>query len=161
MQTPGAWPLACLLAVLSITSAFAAETAPWGKGKPQTVDYSPQRVVYDVAVSDRAALSRVLDRASYLNNLYQADPFAASIVLVLHGDEIPLFAIGNYGKYKELMTRAQSLTVGGIIEIRMCQIAARGHGFDPEDIHGFVQIVPMADAEIVRLQQEDGYAYMQ
>jgi intracellular sulfur oxidation DsrE/DsrF family protein len=161
MQTPGAWPLACLFAVLSMTPAFAAETAPWGKGKPQNVDYSPQRVVYDVAVADRAALSRVLDRASYLNNLYQANPFAASIVLVLHGDEIPLFAIENYAKYKELMTRAQSLTVGGAIEIRMCRIAARGHGFDPEDIHGFVQIVPMADAEIVRLQQEDGYAYMQ
>lgn len=161
MQTPGVWPLACLFAVLSVTSALAAETAPWGKGKPRNVDYSPQRVVYDVAVSDHAALSRVLDRASYLNNLYQADPFAASIVLVLHGDEIPLFAIGNYGKYKELMTRAQSLTVGGTIEIRMCQIAARGHGFDPEEIHGFVQIIPMADAEIVRLQQEEGYAYMQ
>jgi intracellular sulfur oxidation DsrE/DsrF family protein len=161
MQTPGAWPLACLFAVLSITSAFAAETAPWSKGKPRNVDYAPQRVVYDVAVSDPAALSRVLDRASYLNNLYQADPFAASIVLVLHGDEIPLFAIENYAKYKELMIRAQSLTVGGAIEIRMCRIAARGHGFDPEDIHGFVQIVPMADAEIVRLQQEDGYAYMQ
>ena len=161
MQTPGTWPLACLFAVFSVTSALAAESAPWGRGKPQNAEYSPQRVVYDVAVSDSAALSRVLDRASYLNNLYQADPFAASIVLVLHGDEIPLFAIANYGKYKELMTRAQSLTVGGAIEIRMCRIAARGHGFDPEDIHGFVQIIPMADAEIVRLQQEDGYAYMQ
>ena len=51
--------------------------------------------------------------------------------------------------------------MGGTIEIRMCEIAARGHGFDPEDIHGFVQIIPMADAEIVRLQQEEGYAYMQ
>jgi intracellular sulfur oxidation DsrE/DsrF family protein len=140
MQTLGAWPLACLFAVLSVTSALAAETAPWGKGKPQNMEYAPQRVVYDVAVSDSAALS---------------------IVLVLHGDEIPLFAIENYAKHKELMVRAQSLTVGGTIEFRMCRIAARGHGFDPQDIHGFVQIVPMADAEIVRLQQEEGYAYMQ
>ena len=31
---------------------------------------------------------------------------------------------------------------------------------EPEDIHGFVKLVPMADAEIVRLQREDGYAYM-
>ena len=77
------------------------------------------------------------------------------------GSEIPLFAIENYAKHKELMVRAQSLTVGGTIEFRMCRIAARGHGFDPQDIHGFVQIVPMADAEIVRLQQEEGYAYMQ
>jgi hypothetical protein len=42
----------------------------------------------------------------------------------------------------------------------MCQIAARGHGVEPEQIHGFVKVVPMADAEIVRLQQEEAYAYM-
>jgi hypothetical protein len=41
----------------------------------------------------------------------------------------------------------------------MCQIAAKGHGFEPKDIHGFVSMVPMGDAEIVRLQQE-GYGYM-
>jgi intracellular sulfur oxidation DsrE/DsrF family protein len=42
----------------------------------------------------------------------------------------------------------------------MCKVAAQGHGFKPEDIHGFVTMVPMADAELVRLQQEEGYAYM-
>jgi hypothetical protein len=42
----------------------------------------------------------------------------------------------------------------------MCKVAAKGHGFVPEDINGFVKMVPMADAEIVRLQQEEGYAYM-
>lgn len=31
--------------------------------------------------------------------------------------------------------------------------------YRPSDVHGFVQMVPMADAEIVRLQKE-GYAYM-
>ncbi|MES1998937.1 MAG: hypothetical protein V4446_06465 [Pseudomonadota bacterium] len=36
---------------------------------------------------------------------------------------------------------------------------AKGHGFEPADIHGFVTMVPMADAEIIRLQQA-GYAYM-
>ncbi|HSH31022.1 MAG TPA: hypothetical protein VK971_14035, partial [Thiohalobacter sp.] len=63
-------------------------------------------------------------------------------------------------RYRELMRRAQSLTVGGIIEFRMCRAAARGYGYVPKDIHGFVKMVPMADAEIVRLQQEEGYAYM-
>jgi intracellular sulfur oxidation DsrE/DsrF family protein len=42
----------------------------------------------------------------------------------------------------------------------MCKVAARGHGFEPEDIHGFVELVPMADAEIIRLQQEEGHVYM-
>ena len=33
------------------------------------------------------------------------------------------------------------------------------HGLQSESIHGFVALVPMADTEIVQLQQE-GYAYM-
>lgn len=77
----------------------------------------------------------------------------------MHGNEIDFFAIRNYARYKALMDRAQSLTVGGIIEFRMCRIAAQGHGYAPRDIHGFVSMVPMGDAEIVRLQQE-GYGYM-
>jgi intracellular sulfur oxidation DsrE/DsrF family protein len=58
------------------------------------------------------------------------------------------------------MRRAQSLSVGGVIEYRMCKAAARLQGFQPADIHGFVRMVPMADAEIVRLQQEEGFAYL-
>jgi hypothetical protein len=30
----------------------------------------------------------------------------------------------------------------------------------PNDIHGFLKVVPMADAELTKLQQQDGYAYM-
>jgi intracellular sulfur oxidation DsrE/DsrF family protein len=33
-------------------------------------------------------------------------------------------------------------------------------GFSVSDIHGFVKMVPMADVEIVRLQQEEDFAYM-
>ncbi len=89
-----------------------------------------------------------------------ADPFSASIVIVLHGNEIPFFATENYHKYKELMHRAQSLTLDEVIKFRMCRIAAEGHGYKPKDIHAFVEMVPMADAEIVRLQQEEQHVYM-
>jgi hypothetical protein len=141
--------------------AYAAQNIPWGTGHAQEVNYSPQKVVYDVAVSSVARLNNILDRVSYLNKLYHADPFQTSIVLVLHGDEIPFFATKNYPKYRELMQRAQSLTVGDTIKFKMCKLAAQAHGFKPEEIHGFVEIVPMADAEIVRLQREEGHAYMQ
>ena len=40
-------------------------------------------------------------------------------------------------------------------------LAAEGQGFKPNDIQEFVEMVPMADAEIVRLQQEEQHAYMQ
>jgi intracellular sulfur oxidation DsrE/DsrF family protein len=138
----------------------AGQDAPWGRASLLPLDYAPQKVVYDVATADVESFSRVLDRVSYLHNLYHADPFDESIVLVLHGDEIPFFAIDNFDSYRELMRRAQSLTVGGMVQIRMCRVAAAGHGLEPDDIHGFVKVVPMADAEIVRLQQEEGYAYM-
>ena len=153
--------VAGLLLALFCSVVGAESQAPWARSVPTPIDYRPQKVVYDVAVHDVEAFERLLDRVSLLNNLYEADPFQSSIVLVLHGNEIPFFAVKNFEKYRELMTRAQSLTVGETIEFRMCGAAARQRGLEAEDIHGFVIVVPMADAEIVRLQQEEGYAYMQ
>ena len=151
---------AFFILALSFSLPLLANTnAPWGSAKEVEPQYTKQKVVYDTAVTSVKGLTSVLDRASFLSNLNGADPFENKIVIVLHGDEIPFFAIKNYPKYKALMTRAQSLTVGGIIEFRMCRVAAKGRGYAPKDIHGFVTMVPMGDAEIVRLQQE-GYAYM-
>ena len=152
-------PTLILLALAFALNAQAAPNAPWGSAPVITKEYSKQKVVYDVAVKDIAALTSVLDRASHLSLLNGADPFDSKIVIVLHGGEIPFFAIKNFAKYKELMTRAQSLSVGGVIEFRMCRLAAQGQGFNPTDIHGFVSMVPMADAEIVELQAK-GHAYM-
>ena len=149
-----------LLAIsLFVLNAHAASNAPWGHAPLKEKEYSKQKVVYDVAVSNVTALTSVLDRASHVSLLNGADPFDNKIVIVLHGNEIPFFAIKNFSQYKDLMTRAQSLSVGGIIEFRMCRLAAQGQGFKPEDIHGFVTMVPMADAEIIDLQSK-GYAYM-
>ena len=136
-------------------------TAPWGSASVTPTEYKPQKVVYDVHVKTVEALESVFDRASYLSKITGADPFDQSIVLVLHGPELSFFAIRNYNKYKTLMRRAQSLVESEALKIKMCRIAAEGQGFKPEDIHGFVEMVPMGDAEIVRLQYEEGHAYMQ
>lgn len=149
-----------LIAALAISlPALADSNAPWGSAKDLDIQYSKQKVVYDTTTGSVGGLTSVLDRASYLSVLNGADPFENKIVIVLHGDVIPFFAIKNYGKYKDLMARAQSLSVGGIIEFRMCKLAAQSLGYVPADIHGFVSMVPMGDAEIIRLQQE-GFAYM-
>jgi len=152
--------LLCLLLPSSITLA-ADKNSPWGHAKVVDVNYKPQKAVYDVSVSSVAALTSVINRVSYLNTVYNADPFASSIVVVLHGKEIPFFGIKNYAKYKTIMDRAQSLQDSGNIQFRMCKIAAEVHGFKPKDIHGFVEMIPMADAEIIRLQLEENHAYMQ
>ena len=149
-----------IIAALAISQPILADrNAPWGSATVLDVQYSKQKAVYDVAVDSVKALSSVLGRASFLSAINGADPFENKIVIVLHGGEIPYFAIKNISKYKDLMTRAQSLTVGGIIEFRMCIEAAKGHGLDPKDVHGFVSMVPMGDAEIIKLQHE-GYGYM-
>ena len=140
---------------------FSAEKTPWGGAVAKHIDYKPQKVVYDVNVKTLHAINGVLDRASFLSKITGADPFDSSIVLVLHGPEIPFFARKNYIKYKELMHRAQSLVESETLVIKMCKLAAEGHGLKPEQIHGFVKMVPMGDAEIIRLQNEENHAYMQ
>lgn len=146
--------------ILLTLSATGLADPPWGSATVTPIEYKPQKVVYDVAVSSVEKVESVLDRASYLSQITGADPFDSSIVLVLHGPEIQYFARKNYEQYKDLVQRAQSLTVGDVIKIKMCKIAAAGQGFKPDDIHGFIEMVPMGDAEIIRLQNEEGHAYM-
>ena len=142
------------------TGNLSADDKPWGSASVIDTEYKPQKVVYDVSVDSVKKLNSVLDRASYLSKITGADPFDSSIVLVLHGSEINFFAIKNFEKYKELMQRAQSLVEGEVLKIRMCRIAAQGHGYEAEDIQGFVEMIPMGDAEIIRLQNEENHAYM-
>lgn len=151
-----------LLSLITSSSAYAETAAgSWGAAKTQHYTYKPQKVVYDVNVQTLKAMTGVLDRASFLSKITGADPFESSIVLVLHGGEIPFFARENFNKYKDLMQRAQSLVASEVLKIKMCQLAAEGHGLKPEQIHGFIEMVPMGDAEIIRLQNEENHAYMQ
>jgi uncharacterized protein len=133
---------------------------PWGSASEINQVYSKQKVVFDTTYGSLEHLSSILDRASYMSQLNGADPFDTKIVIMIHGEAIPFFASKNFAKYKDLMVRAQSLSLGNVVEFRMCKASARMQGFKPADIHGFIKMVPMADAEIVRLQQEEGYAYM-
>ena len=154
-----------LLLVLSLSLfasvVMAGKEAPWGRATDTLTEYKPMKVVYDVTTGDVNELVHVLDRVSYLSKITGADPFEQSIVLVLHGSAVKFFAIKNYSQYETLQTRAQSLTIGDVIHIKMCKLAAEGQGFKPQDIHGFVEMVPMGDAEIVRLQYVEDHVYMQ
>jgi intracellular sulfur oxidation DsrE/DsrF family protein len=142
-------------------SAFADNEAPWGRSKLTDTEYKPQKVVYDVTTGKLEVMDHVLDRGSYLSNITGADPFEQSIVLVIHGAAIKFFAIENTAQYKAMMQRAESLVSSDVLKIKMCKIAAEAKGYKAEDIHGFVEMVPMGDAEIIRLQYEENHAYMQ
>ena len=121
--------------------------------------YEPAKVVYDVSSSNPKALSHILDRASMLQNVYQNDSFEASIIFVIHEGAIPLFGNSDKNQHAELMRRARSLSMGEIIKFRVCKASASMQGYKKEDLQDFISMVPMADAEIIKLQH-DGYAYL-
>lgn len=148
-----------VIPMLFAVVAQANEATPWGVAEKSEIQYKPQKVLYDLTTGNTKKIHNILDRVGLLFKLYDSDPFDSSIVIIIHGDAIPYFTIAD-PKNLELLKRAHSLTVGTPIEFRMCQAAAKVMGYEPKDIHGFVKMVPMADAEIVKLQRE-GYAYMQ
>ncbi len=151
------------IGLLAVPAALvhAEETpAPWGSAAPVEQDYAGLKAVYDVTAGTPEALEDVLDHAAYLSRMTGDDPFDSHIVLVIHGDALDLFAREHFAEHETLMTRARGLTLNGVIEYRICQAGAARRGYGPEDFHGFASVVPMADAEIVRLQQQDGYGYM-
>ncbi|HDP88584.1 MAG TPA: hypothetical protein ENN42_01290 [Thioalkalivibrio sp.] len=149
-----------MLTLLAL-SARAEPVAPWGVSKSVDYPYAAQRVVFDVTTASAEEFNDVLGRVSELNRLYGANPFEMSIVVLIHGNAIPFFTLGKLDGYGPLMARAESLAAAGPIEFRMCQLAARvRYDLLPRDIHGFVTMVPNGDAELIRLQREEGYAYM-
>ena len=119
--------------------------------------YTPSKVVYDVSTPDAIELGHILDRAGLLQKVYDNNSFEASIVIVLHEGSIPLFA--KSAKNQQLIQRAESLTLGEIIQFRLCKTSAQMQGYQEKDFKKFVRMVPMADAEIIQLQNQ-GYAYM-
>ena len=121
--------------------------------------YIPAKVVYDVSSSDPVALDNILDRISMLQNLYNNDAFDASIIVVIHEGAIPLFKVDATKDAKDLMSRARSLTMGEIIQFKICEASARLQKITQDQLYDFVSMVPMADAEIIKLQRQ-GYAYL-
>jgi len=152
-----------VLTVFSLSGmniGMADELSPWGHATTSSQPtYEKQKVLYDLTTGDAERLANILARTGYLSKLNGDDPFNSKIVVIIHGDAIPFFTIANIKQHQQLMGLAYSQTLNSVIEFRMCQASARLRGFKPADIHGFVSMVPMADAEIIRLQQE-GYAYI-
>jgi len=125
----------------------------------ETDTYRPSRVVYDFSSPDPKVLGLMLDRASLLQKIYQDDVFDSSIVFVIHEGAVPLFGKNTRKQFQDVMVRARSLATGDIIQFRVCKVSAEMQGFKENDLVEFVKMVPMGDAELIKLQQK-GYAYL-
>ncbi|NIR30160.1 MAG: hypothetical protein GWN84_12770 [Gammaproteobacteria bacterium] len=116
--------VAALCAVPGPPGLVRAAEAPRGRASAESAECTDQKVVFDVAAGGVERVNAVLDRASHISEPTGAGPFDTAVGPVLHGDEIPFFAVGSFEDRRRLMVGAQSLTVGGVIELRMCRVAA-------------------------------------
>ncbi len=85
-----------MLAILSVWMPSAMfqseEISPWGSAKGIKINYQPQKVLYDLISGKEQDLDNILNRVSFLNRIYGADPFESSIVVMVHGDAVSFFA---------------------------------------------------------------------
>jgi hypothetical protein len=116
------------LLIFISTAAFADNKALWGHGKLTPTGYKPQKVVYDVTTGKPEIMDHVLDRAGYLGTITGADPFDQSIVLVLYDSAIRFFAIENTGKYRNMLTPAESLVSSEVLKTENVQTRRRSTG---------------------------------
>lgn len=153
-----------LSAVLAGPALAQSAEAPYGTAKfsPYAdIDAVKQlKMVWDFNFVDPKAVGMVFNN---LNALLRAtsefgprelDPL--KVVIVSHGPEVVVFDKKNYGKYKEIVDRAASFAKQGVV-FEICRNAAAAQGIAPEDLHGFVTVVP-AGPYALAYWQAKGYA---
>jgi len=115
----------------------------------------PVRAVYH--------FSEGLEQASrglqYIRNHLEADP-AAQIVVVAHALGVDFLMKGaKTAKGNEYRSAIEDLDLQGV-KFRICEITLRERGLRREQFLPEAAFVPSGVAEIARLQQREGYAYL-
>jgi uncharacterized protein len=129
-----------LLAFLLLLAASAAASA---------------QVVYHMSEGNEQA-SRALQ---YLRNHLEADP-KAQIVVVGHAAGVDFLMKGaKTAKGNEFRDAVEDLELAGV-KFRVCEITLRERGMKREQFLPEVEFVTSGVAEISRLQQREGYAYL-
>jgi len=149
---------------LSATPVLAADDTPYGTSHFESYadigTLKQLRAVWDFNFVDPKSVGGVFNNVNALIKATadfgpnEIDPL--KIVIVSHGPEVVVWAKQNYGKYKEIVDRAASLAKQGV-RIEICRNAAAAQGFKPEDLHGFVTVVP-AGPYALAYWQAKGYS---
>lgn len=142
-----------LVAVGLGTPAYSEEFAPYGSAKVDMHEYPTINAVFDVNYDDPNSLNILY---AFVKNT--SKPLGGKMVVVTHGPELRVFAKENYEKYQSIVDKMAQLADAGV-DFRMCNNAMRAAGYKPEDIHGFITIVPAGFPEIAYLQSK-GYSYI-
>lgn len=160
--------LFAIIFVLATAAAFAApqDHSPYGSatfsGYDDIDSVEQLKTVWDWSFKDpkQAAVSMnfigALLRATTDFGPKTIDPL--KVVVVSHGPEVVIWAKQNYAKYKTIVDRAASLAQQGV-RFEICRNDAAALGYEPEDLHGFVHVIP-AGPYALAYWQNKGYAYI-
>jgi uncharacterized protein len=155
---------AALVATALATPSFSQDMGKWGSAKFEPyadIDSVKQiKAVWDFNFVDPKAVGGVFNNVNALVRATQEfgprDVEPLKIVIVSHGPEVVVFARKNYAKYKDIVDRAAAFSQQGV-RFEICRNAARAEGFAPEDLQGFVTVVP-AGPHALAYWQAKGYS---
>lgn len=154
-----------VLAVILASVAQAADKdAPYGTAKFSAysdIDSIKQlKAVWDFNFVDPKAIGMVFNNVNALikatSEFGPKEIEPLKIVIVSHGPEIVAWDKRNYAKYKDIVDRASSLASQGV-RFEVCRNAAKALGLGPEDLHGFITVVP-AGPYALAYWQAKGYS---
>jgi len=112
------------------------------------------KVVYHLSDEQSATLAMF-----NISNHLAADP-GAKIVLVALSRGVKVFAFGAQDSTSRPFAEwVDQLTAKGV-EFRVCQNSMNAYRLSKADVVDKVQVVPSGVAEIARLQNREGYAYI-
>ena len=142
-----------LLALIAATSMSLAGCA--GTGSSQAGPVGPDKVVYHL----NEGLSQATNGLRNIRNHLEVNP-KAQIVVVAHAQGVDYLMKGKKdanGNPYELIV--QDLKSQGV-KFDICEITLRNRKLSKDQFIEEVVYVPSGVAEITRLQQREGYAYL-
>lgn len=138
--------IACLFAVASLAVAGCASTGSSG---------GPDRVVYHL----NDGLPQASNGLRNVNNHLEVNP-AAKIVVVSHARGVDFLMKGakdpNGNKFEDLVEQLKQRGV----RFDVCEITLRNRKLTKDQFIADATYVPSGVAEVTRLQQQEGYAYL-
>lgn len=140
-----------LMAIFVLFSAVACATGGGADGK--TAD--ARKVIYHI----NGGLEQASDGLRNIRNHLSVDP-KAKIVVVTHYKGIDFLLEGAKDKNGNPYDAAVDDLVMKGVDFRVCEFTLKGRNIDKSKVHPEAKIVPSGVAEIGRLQQQEGFAYL-
>ena len=152
--------LSLLFVLLGLLAAPPAQ-AQEDHAKFVATPYTEQKVVFDFYFDDPQKIGPALFWIRSLMNPLTEEPYGMApemldLKVIIHGMEIVTVARGNYERYADAVERMRYYAQLGV-EFKVCALAAADYGYDVEDFHEFVTVVPSAITELAHWQLQ-GYA---